>query len=175
MLPDYITGKLLGIAECFSSGCSGAVLQTTRTVAVSVRTLSAAGLSFYVRLIPGIKSWLITTEAQASLVEEYGMKATECLRASYNEIVKDKEDVIIEPVDNEPAKRHVEAISVSKDTSEDIVEVLSLREETVECLPTSLLDRLSDGISRSGKATLDQKDVDFPGSRRQICRDCVRP
>jgi hypothetical protein len=57
---------------------------------------------------------------------------------------------------------------VSRSTAEDIDEVLTLHQETVERLATSLLDPLSDRISQSRKATLDQKDVDLPDSRKSV-------
>jgi hypothetical protein len=144
-LSDEIVERLFVMVELFATGSSHWLQQPGRTVTGRMLAISASGLHFYAQLIPFVKLWMFRSGAREDLVDQYSDMATKELKASCEAVMSSFEDLLINAVETELVKGHIDAKTAPKQGTEIADRVLKLHLGIVDCFP-SLRDPLFDRV-----------------------------
>jgi hypothetical protein len=182
---DDLTAKLFESVRFFAGSSHDALLQSGRKVTTKMLALAAAGVHFYARLAPFVKSRLVGIGANQDVVERHAAEATKNLQRSCQLFVEKSAEVLVKIIEAKCARPDIDPAAVSKYANEIAHEVLTLHRGVADSPPASLCNpifgRIGAAISgacsrlaQGPREPLVQRDVDFLNSRLQVCPCAVR-
>lgn len=175
---DDVASKLVETVRLFNtqsyeSLVKGGALQTAKMKNISTKNLalSAAGLEFYMKLIPYMKPRLLVVGANADAVERQFSELVGQLGAHYQTLIDKIIDVLAKIIAKACDSAEIDMYKPSQYAQSISNEVLTLHKGISDCLPAPTLNAIFSKIGAVIGSLVMKVQKTHRGSERHVARD----